>query len=375
MARFVLAAASCLLLAQFAGACSVPVFRYALEQWPAARYELLVFHDRPLSQEERETVRQIERSSTLANVTIRQVNLAGEANGDLRSIWNRDGKGAALPRLVLRYPESTPAMPSVWSASLSPESTAKLIASPARRAIYDHLTAGNAGVVVLLLSGDAAADDSAREMLRTQLPAIAGRIELPAKSDEGPQVQSLIPLHIRFPVVEVRRGLAEELLVQILVGSEDGLDKVRGPIAFPIFGRGRALCSLHGADLAKPAELRHSLDFLCRACSCQVKELNPGIDLLIAGDWETIFAAEPGPMPRIATVPGIETRPGPMGEANALELRSPPPAGYSAVEVVDELRPKRGPRWSRLGLLGAAGLAAVVGLFVLRRRPPNRPAS
>src|SRR5207244_3277857 len=30
-------------------------------------------------------------------------------------------------------------------------------------------------------------------------------------------------------------------------------------------------------------------EFLCRDCSCQVKELNPGVDLLIAADWNHIF--------------------------------------------------------------------------------------
>ena len=35
-----------------AQACSVPVFRYALERWPADAYRLVIFHNGPLSAEQ-----------------------------------------------------------------------------------------------------------------------------------------------------------------------------------------------------------------------------------------------------------------------------------------------------------------------------------
>ena len=74
-------------------------------------------------------------------------------------------------------------------------------------------------------------------------------------------------------------------------------------IVFAFFGRGRVLTALHGKDL-KAKELEEVAKFLCGACSCQVKELNPGIDLLFAVKWEAFLDIEITPQPREArTIP------------------------------------------------------------------------
>jgi hypothetical protein len=375
MARFGLVLCAVCLTCPTLRACSVPVFRYALERWPAARYDLLIFHRGPLSSSDRDAVRRIESDAARANVTVRPVELDAKIDGDLRAVWDREGKAAEVPRLVLRYPDSGPQIPSLWSGPLSAASIPPLIDSPARRAMFDRLTAGHAGAVLLLLSGNATADAAARAMLARELPRIAGQIELPPRTEEGPQVQSVIPLRVSFPLVEVARTAEEDALVRILLGSEDGLAETRGPIAFPVFGRGRALCSLHGRDLEKPDELRRSLEFLCRACSCQVKELNPGVDLLVAGNWELILDAEVGPPPRFVSSAPLpaETRPDTGGPERS-KPRSPPPPGYQAVEVVTgEEAPRRRSPWLRFGTAAAVGLVLATGVWALRSRrtPPN----
>ena len=53
---------SCFLLATAAWACNVPVFRYALERWPADPYLMLVFHDGPLNEKHAKIVEQLEES-------------------------------------------------------------------------------------------------------------------------------------------------------------------------------------------------------------------------------------------------------------------------------------------------------------------------
>jgi hypothetical protein len=202
-----------------------------------------------------------------------------------------------------------------------------------------------------------------------ELPAIAAGIDLPARTADGPQVQSDLPLRIAFPVVEVTRSSSESCLVRSLVQSEDDLDRVRGPIVFPVFGRGRALCSLHGKDLAKPDELRRSLEYLCRACSCQVKELNPGVDLLITGNWERVFDVEKGPMPH-----GVaERRASTASVAGISELRAPPPDGYIPVETVGGSERASSRPWVRYGVI--AGGLTIVGYYLARSRrasPPDR---
>jgi hypothetical protein len=378
MLRFGLAVFTALLLLTDATACSVPVFRYALENWPPSKYELVVYHQGPFADKDADIVRRLEAAAPRANVGVTDVDLAGSVPAELQKVWDRVGNDSPLPRLVLRYPDSGDETPIAWTGALSDGNVKTVFESPVRRQVFERLTAGQAGVVILLLSGDEAADARVREMLGRELPRIAGRIELPRPTTDGPQVRSELPVRIEFPIVEVARTPAEEVLARILLGSEDGLDQVRGPIVVPVFGRGRALCSLHGKYLDKPEDLRRSLEFLCRACSCQVKELNPGVDLLMAGDWDLIFDAERGPVPRV--VVGIVQSAAPHESATSPgppEPRSPPPPGYTAAEINpgSASTPVRWP-WHRLGTIGALALVLITGAWVLRaRRPPQHPTS
>ena len=52
----------------------------------------------------------------------------------------------------------------------------------------------------------------------------------------------------------------------------------------PIYGRGRTYFALVGAGI-NANMIEESGHFLCGACSCQVKEDNPGIDMLLAVNW------------------------------------------------------------------------------------------
>ena len=61
-------------------ACSVPVFRYALEKWPADAYPATVFHRGPLTAEQQALARELSRDGLAgqlhANVAIELVDLA-----------------------------------------------------------------------------------------------------------------------------------------------------------------------------------------------------------------------------------------------------------------------------------------------------------
>src|SRR5262249_58764096 len=98
-----------------------------------------------------------------------------------------------------------------------------------------------------------------------------------------------IPVHVAFSVIRVARtDPAEDRFVRMLMRSQEGLEAVRGPVVVPVFGRGRALCGLHGESLNAEA-LRHAATFLCAASSCPHKQLNPGIDLLLSAAWEDLL--------------------------------------------------------------------------------------
>jgi hypothetical protein len=321
-------------------ACSIPVFRYALENWAPSKYELVCVYSTKPFLENVSFLDILRAHCDRANVQFRPVDVARNLDPATRKLIG-DAASGPFPNLILRYPDSTDQIPPVWTGQYDGEKIGRVFESPARRQLAARLKQGYASAIILLLSGDEARDAAARAFLAEHLPRLAGRIELPKKSDEGPQVTWDAPVRVEFPVIEVARTPAEEVFVQMLLGSEDGLKDVTGPIAFPVFGRGRALCSLHGRDLEKPSELQRSLEFLCNACSCQAKELNPGLDLLIATDWtappETTSSAEP------------------------LEAGRPVKDSQSASEQ-PVLRP-------RDYAVAAAGLAVVLsGIWVLRSR-------
>jgi hypothetical protein len=76
------------------------------------------------------------------------------------------------------------------------------------------------------------------------------------------------------------------LFVSMLLNIDSELRKETGPIAFPFFGRGRMLTGLTGKSLTAE-NIGEATVYLCGACSCQIKEQNPGVDMLLATDWET----------------------------------------------------------------------------------------
>jgi hypothetical protein len=93
------------------------------------------------------------------------------------------------------------------------------------------------------------------------------------------------PLH---KVVRVRRDdPAEAVLVRTLLRSEPDLLSYEEPMAFPVFGRGRALYALVGAGITRD-NVWEAWVYIAGRCSCLVKEQNPGVDLLLAADWEDI---------------------------------------------------------------------------------------
>jgi hypothetical protein len=116
-------------------------------------------------------------------------------------------------------------------------------------------------------------------------------------------------LRISFSVLRLSRNQREEqFFIQSLLGVEEDLNKVRGPILFPVFGRGRVLLALHGEELASGPVERWTT-FLCGSCSCTVKEGNPGVDLPIRADWDGLLET-PGKEPSAPTITAPAIPPG-----------------------------------------------------------------
>ncbi len=323
----------CLLLSLLAGgagtasACSVPVFRYALERWPADDYQLIVFHQGALTPEQSAGVRDLDREDPAgkraANLTLRTVDLAAPTDPGLLRLGRQQVATTPLPALVLLYPPGLGPATAAWRGALTADNVRHLLDSPGRREIAGRLLRGDSAVWVLLEAGDPAKDDAAVLALEARLKHLEATLQLPELNPDdvvgGATAAAGEKLKVVFSTFRLsRQNPAEAVLVQTLLHTEEDLAAAREPIVFPVFGRGRVLYALVGAGINHEM-IDEAAGFLTGACSCLVKDQNPGIDLPLAVDWARLVAplikseAEAPPLPGLAAfaaVPAPERRDG-----------------------------------------------------------------
>jgi hypothetical protein len=76
------------------------------------------------------------------------------------------------------------------------------------------------------------------------------------------------------------------MLLNILLTSEPDLDEYKDqPVVFPVFARGRALYALIGEGI-NTENIRETISFLVGPCGCEIKMMNPGVDILMAAKWD-----------------------------------------------------------------------------------------
>lgn len=296
--------------ASIARACSVPVFRYALERWPSDSYEILIYYHAPLSKSEKAIADALrnaaESASAYANVTAQLVNLDGKMDEETEAIWKAQ-KDATAPWVVVRYPHAPPQVPCAWSGPLNSPELKTLIDSPKRREIASRLLKGDSVVWLLIESGDKAKDDAALKLASERLKRLEKLIELPKVDPDdpdiqGPKLKSSLPLKLAFSQLSISRNDPAEktFITTILRSAKEGA--TAEPIIVPIFGRGRALTLIAGKDITID-NITEAAQFLTGECSCQVKEMNPGVDLLLAADWQAIAEDEKPKEPKIPEIP------------------------------------------------------------------------
>lgn len=379
------AAALILLACGFAAArpaysCDIPVFRYALERWPAEPYDALALHRGPLTEAERarlgELQTQLDATRPPANVRIQTADILEPMTEDASDLL----KGLdpeQLPAVVLRYPDAGGGGQVIWSGSLMSEAARNLVDSPARKKIAERLIAGDAAAWVLVESGNREADEAAAGRLMEKLNTVSLLIARVSRTDP-----------------------AESIFAAMLLNSEPDLDKYADqPMAFPVFGRGRALYALVGRGILDD-NIEGALQFLTGPCVCQIKEQNPGADLLMAANWDEV-SLEPLPsedqMPpltgvfpwapdaeNVAANVGLETAgiasiaqvPSEGGDAPAAASRSEgdagglPAAREQTAGVAAEEKPKRDTGLVRTAVGALIGMAVLVGVatIIMTRR-------
>ncbi len=241
-------------------ACTVPVFRYALDRWPADFYRI----EAPAVFEEKWAVHK--QLVDVANVTLNFSNVIDTVKVFFPAF---DGKERMLP------------------VDVGLEDFAALVNSPVRQEMTRRLVSGESGV--FLIVGDPSSEEfgEVKRRLETLLIKLAKALELPEIDPNDPSnyMSAGPPLKIAFSALSVdRNNPAERFLVPQL---EFGLAEGVNPPTFvvPVYGRGRALGVIPPDDSFEGVIERVAL-FLTGPCSCQVKALNPGWDLIISIDWD-----------------------------------------------------------------------------------------
>jgi hypothetical protein len=240
-----------------AHACTIPVFRYALDRWPADRYRLEVSAADAKDEGVAKFLRNFTDSTPL-NVEIARV--------------------PENSRLVFPHAEAA------WTGALD-GMLATLTDSPARDEIVRRILAGENGVWVLVESGQREADDAAAMTIEKRLRYLEQVAQIPQIDPTDPTSQ-LGPgpaLRVGFSLLRVKRDDAtEQPFVTMLAGP-------KGAPAAPwfalVFGRGRVLGAWPTEGFGEE-QIDEACLFLLGACSCQVKRMNPGWDLLLNADWD-----------------------------------------------------------------------------------------
>jgi hypothetical protein len=160
-----------------------------------------------------------------------------------------------------------------------------------------HLAQGQTAVWVLLETGDKDKDAAALARLTKGLEQAKTSLTLPQidpQEQEKWTGNGKTPLKIDFRLVRVARSNAQEVpLITMLVKSHpEMMQRLQEPLAFPVFGRGRSLLGLAGDDITAESVVT-ACRFFVDSCQCTLKEENPGVDLLLAADWDKACEALP----------------------------------------------------------------------------------
>ncbi len=300
-----------------AEACSVPVFRYALERWERDLYQIIVVKDGAFTEAEVQRAQALQADTvggegflnavvSLADISspeMRQT-LAGMYPSAIKVAKKSEGT------LTLFYPRTQQDVDHdagpIWEAPFTDASVAQVEASAAYHPLAEALLSGASTVFLFMESGDAEVDAAALEQLEESLGELEHTMEIPEgiintkgdvtggrltaeearAEDPSNQLKSGIPLKIAFEIIRMGKAEAESaVLRQILLKMQPGLsEETDAPMVFPFFGRGRVLPPMRG-EMIHHENIEAAAQYLCGACSCQMKAQNPGIDSLTNLDW------------------------------------------------------------------------------------------
>lgn len=373
-------------------ACNVPVFRYALERWERDLYQIVILKNGAFTDEE------VARAQAFQDGTMARdgflnakVSLADVSEAAMRETVvgmypdALEMAGEGLGTLALFYPSESRKREILWQAPFTDGAVAEVQAAAAYPPLMDALLAGASTVFVLVESGDATADDAAFEQLQKSASDLVDTLEIPEgiittegevtggrltaeearAEDPANQLKSGIPLRIAFDTLRLKRDIeGQTVLRSLLLNLEEGLlDEQDQPMVFPVFGRGRVLPPMVG-EAIHHENIEAAAQYLCGACSCQMKAQNPGMDSLTAVDWQAYL--DGSEVIQAREVPALS---GFLPGDKKIEMV---PTSVPAVEALDNGRAGSAV-WRSAGILGAVAMAALLlgSWLIVSRRSQN----
>ena len=306
------------LAASAAHACNVPVFRYALERWQADAPEIIVFHRDDLTEQDQDAIERVraaaESNSGMPKFDVLVRNVNDKLEPDLGDYWQSAGEDVVVPHLLVHHRTAGIVF---WEGPLAKFDPEQSIRSPVLKSLVQRTLAGDSVTWVFMRGSNAEQAAKAHEIVESELKRLQGAVVLPEGIGEpGSEVFSEVPMKVAFSMLEFDAADPKEtFLAQLLTRLAPEAVAEGESLVVPVFGRGRALEVL-ASDLIEPTLVEEITSFLCGACSCTVKEINPGFDLPLLVDWDEALFKE--------AIPAEISQP----VANAED--SPPPA---AIEI------------------------------------------
>jgi hypothetical protein len=278
--------------------CATPVFRYALEKWAPDTYIIEVSYSTPMSDTVRESV------NLLSRYVIEEGEDVNGARANIKMLLRQDSSLKAGQSVAKLYPSGTYGrVEPVLESALSKEMIENMVKSPIRHELVSRLIKGDSAVWLLIESGDPQRDECAYDVLVKELKHQEKTLVLPAVelAENNPfstedELQEIPDIDIRFSIIRIAADNAREsFLIEQLLGANTELARRNEPVAIPVIGRGRGLLPLVGKGI-NPSNIARSCEFLAGACSCEVKDQNPGKDLLLLADWSVVSIPDDMPL-------------------------------------------------------------------------------
>lgn len=264
--------------------CAVPVFRYALERWECNPYIVTVNRGEKASEEIGQACELLDNFSSWDNEE--------PANVVMREYKLKDKVELAAGQMAVHYPYSSRIAKPILIGEISEKTVKEIVNSPMRSEIAKRLVGGDSAVWIFLEGPNAEKNKAAFELVEKKLKELEENLMLPedalaAYSGMVIAEENEYAVRISFSILKLARDNADEkFLIDFLLDSEDDLREYDDePMVFPVFGRGIVLFALVGEGISEEI-IEESCLFLTGPCSCQIKALNPGLDMLVKFNWE-----------------------------------------------------------------------------------------